>query len=51
MWKIVSEVVPVTDTIAFDKLSAIDLCINKGYIKQAFYIGFIWTVIVVTTVS
>ena len=40
MWKIVSEVAPVTDTVIFDGLSAIDLCINKGYIKQIFCFGF-----------
>ena len=40
MWKIVSEVVPVLDAIMFDGLSAIDLCINKGYIKHIFCFGF-----------
>ena len=39
-WKIVSEVVPVPDTIIFGGLGAIDLCINKGYIKQTFCFEF-----------
>ena len=49
--KIVSEVVPFPDTIIFDGLSAIDLCITKEYIKQTFCSGFDLTVVVVTAVS
>ena len=37
---VVSEVVPVLDTIIFDGLSAIDLCTNERYIKQIFFFGF-----------
>ena len=40
MWKIVSEVVPVPDTIISDGLNVIDLFINKRYIKQTFCFGF-----------
>ena len=40
MLKIDSEVVSILYAIKFDGLSAIDLCINKGYIKQTFCFGF-----------
>ena len=41
MSKIVSEVVHSPHAIKFDELGAIDLCINKGYVKhKAFYFGF-----------